>query len=167
MGGEPTLPAVPLPSSPRVDREHRLLLAAVRRDESPDTLAERPISLVADALEHADPERVASGRPSAARALALIDAARQCLAADPNRSLPDLAGTLHVSPHHLSRTFRAVTGHTVSRHRMRLRARAALERLAGGDHKLAQLAADVGFVDQSHLCRVILGETGDAPLRPP
>ena len=33
-----------------------------------------------------------------------------------------------------------MTGTTVARHRMRLRARAALERLAGGDTDLAGLA---------------------------
>lgn len=44
-------------------------------------------------------------------------------------------------------------GHTVARHRMRLRVRLALERLAGG----------VGFSDQSHLCRVIRRETGHTP----
>jgi AraC-like DNA-binding protein len=43
---------------------------------------------------------------------------------------------------------------------MRLRARAALERIAGGEHDLARLAAEVGFADQSHLSRVLRGETG-------
>jgi len=45
---------------------------------------------------------------------------------------------------------------------MRLRARAALERLAGED-ALARLAADTGFADQSHLCRVLRAETGHPP----
>ncbi|HEX8856251.1 MAG TPA: AraC family transcriptional regulator, partial [Thermoleophilaceae bacterium] len=70
---------------------------------------------------------------------------------------------LAVSPHHLSRTFRALTGHTVSRHRMRLRARAAMERMAAGDGDLARIAADLGFADQSHLCRVMRAETGRTP----
>jgi AraC-like DNA-binding protein len=68
-----------------------------------------------------------------------------------------------VSPHHLSRVFRALTGHTISRHRTRLRVRAALERLAGGDHDLARVAADEGFADHSHLCRLIRQETGTTP----
>jgi AraC-like DNA-binding protein len=46
---------------------------------------------------------------------------------------------------------------------MRLRARAALERLAGGQSDLASLAADLGFADQSHLCRVVRDGTGHAP----
>ena len=85
------------------------------------------------------------------------------LAADPGRSLPDLARTLAVSPHHLSRVFRAHTGHTIARHRMRLRARAALERLAGGQDDLARLAADLGFADQPHMTRVVRAETGATP----
>jgi AraC-like DNA-binding protein len=74
-----------------------------------------------------------------------------------------LAPELAVSPHHLSRTFRSITGQTISHHRVRLRARAALERLAGGERDLAWLAADLGFADQSHLCRVLRNETGRAP----
>ena len=48
---------------------------------------------------------------------------------------------------------------------MRLRARSALEQLAGGERDLARLAADLGFADQSHLCRVIRRETGHRLLR--
>jgi AraC-like DNA-binding protein len=55
----------------------------------------------------------------------------------PERSLPELAHELAISPHRLSRIFRSITGHTISRHRMRLRARAALERLTGGEHHIA------------------------------
>jgi AraC-like DNA-binding protein len=68
-----------------------------------------------------------------------------------------------VSPHHLSRVFRAVNGHTLARHRMRLRLRAALERLDGGERNIGRLAAELGFADQSHLCRVVRSETGATP----
>ena len=83
--------------------------------------------------------------------------------ADPDRALPELARSLATSPHHLSRIFRALTGHTISRHRMRLRVRAALERMAGGERDLARLAAEVGFADQAHLTRVIRSDTGTTP----
>jgi AraC-like DNA-binding protein len=46
---------------------------------------------------------------------------------------------------------------------MRLRARDALERIAGGERNLARLAADLGFADHSHLCRVVGAETGMTP----
>jgi AraC-like DNA-binding protein len=163
-GGDPTLPSEPMPSSPAVDLEHRLLLAASRRGENTHELTERAILLVAAALEQADPRRVAAGRPATARERRrLTDAAHEALAANPDRSLPGLAADLGVSAHHLSRIFRAAAGHTLSRHRMRLRVRAALERMAGGERSLARLAADLGFADQSHLCRVIRSETSRTP----
>jgi AraC-like DNA-binding protein len=163
-GGDPSLPSAALPTPAWIDLEHRLLLAAGRRGADPHELVERAIALAASALEHCDARRVAAGRPATARARrALAEGAREALAAEPERSLPELARMLAVSPHHLSRVFRAATGHTISRHRMRLRARGALERLAGGEGDLARLAADLGFADQSHLCRVLRSETGRTP----
>ncbi|MHB1537997.1 MAG: helix-turn-helix transcriptional regulator [Solirubrobacteraceae bacterium] len=162
--GEETLPSVPLPTSPEIDLAHRLLLSAARRGDDTHEILERAILLTAQALEQADPRRVATGRPASTRARrAVADGAREILAANPERSLADLARELAVSPHHLSRIFRAATGHTISRHRMRLRARGALEQLAGGEQNLARLAADLGFADQSHLCRVLRSETGHTP----
>lgn len=168
-GGDPTLPSQPVEVSPAVDLEHRLLLAAARRRDDPHELVERAIVLAAGLLEQASAPRVAAGRPATEGARrALADGVREALVADPERALPDLATALAVSPHHLSRVFHAATGHTISRHRMRLRVRSALERLAGGEQNLARLAADLGFADQSHLCRVVRSETGFAPsaLRP-
>src|SRR5262249_41591846 len=89
--------------------------------------------------------------------------AREALVDDPDQPLPALGRRLAVSPHHLSRIFRALTGVTIARHRMRLRVRAALERLSGGGGDLARLAADTGVADQAHLCRVVRSETGATP----
>jgi AraC-like DNA-binding protein len=163
-GGEPSLPRRPLAASPEIDLEHRLLLAAARRGDDPHELVERAIALAARALEQDDPRPVAAGRPATATARgALVAEAREALAADPQRSLPHLARELAVSPHHLSRVFSSATGTTISRHRIRLRVRAALERVAGGDLNLARLAADLAFTDQSHLCRAVRSETGQTP----
>ena len=38
-----------------------------------------------------------------------------------------------------------------------------MERIAGGERDLARMAADLGFADQSHLCRVVRAETGTTP----
>ncbi len=163
-GGDPALPSGPLPISPRLDLEHRLLLAGARRGTDSHELHEQAIELSASVLEQVDLSRVASGRPTTACARrSLADGAREALIADPQRSLPDLARTLTISPHHLSRVFRLTNGHTISRHRMRLRVRNTLERLADGERDLARLAADLGVSDQSHLCRVIRSETGSTP----
>jgi AraC-like DNA-binding protein len=163
-GDKLRLPSAPLHTSPEIDLEHRLLLSAGRSRADPHELVERALLLTASALEQSDPGPVARGRPTTARARrAAVDGAREILAQDPERSLGELARELAVSPHHLSRVFRAVTGNTVSRHRLRLRARAALERLAGGEEDLARIAAEIGFADQSHMCRVIRRETGSTP----
>jgi AraC-like DNA-binding protein len=163
-GGDPALPREPLPTSPRIDIEHRQLLNAARGHADAHELFERAIVLSASALEQAEERRVAAGRPAGTRARrAVADGVREILAERPERSLPELARELSVSPHHLSRVFRAATGHTISRHRMRLRTRAALDRLADGERSLARLATDLGFADQSHLCRVLRQETGSAP----
>jgi len=163
-GGDPILPADPLALSPATDLEHRLLVVAARNGADSNELVERAIALTARALEGSDPRRVASGRPSTARARqALVDGVRETLATRPETSLRDLARALAVSPHHLSRTFSASTGHTIARHRMGLRVRGVLNRLADGERDLARVAADVGFADHSHLCRVVRSETGHTP----
>jgi AraC-like DNA-binding protein len=163
-GGDRDLPAGPIATTSELDLEHRLLLAAARGAVDEHGLFERSLMLVARMLEQRDPGPVGSGRPSTARArAALVDGARELLVADPQRSLTDLAGELAASPHHLSRIFRQATGHTISAHRIRLRVRAALERLAGGDDDLARLAAELGFTDQSHLTRSVRAETKATP----
>jgi AraC-like DNA-binding protein len=151
------LPSGPLPVAPAIDLEHRLLL----RSRDGDDIVERALALASAAVRREAPRTRHSRAARAHRAIA--DSAREALAADPEASLGELAARLAVSPHHLSRVFRSQTGETVSRHRMRLRTRAALDRLAGGERNLARIAADVGFADQSHLCRVVRDETGHTP----
>lgn len=163
-GGDPTLPLEALHSPAQLDLRHRLLFTAAHQGSDPDALEERAIILVADALGQSDQPRAQSGLPRADRARrTVVDRAREALGVDPDQSLTALARLLSISPHHLSRIFHSITGHTISRYRMRLRARAALERLADGDGDLARLAADLGFADQSHLCRVLRSETGSTP----
>jgi AraC-like DNA-binding protein len=163
-GGDPRLPLGAAQSPPELDLAHRLLLARASRASDGDEIFERSILLLAGTLEGSDRPRVRSGRPATERARRrLVEDAREALAAAPSLSLPALASRLATSPHHLSRLFRAATGHTISRHRMRLRTRAALERLSAGEGNLSRLAADLGFADQSHLCRVLRAETDSTP----
>ena len=161
---EPHLPVRPFPIAPALDTEHRILLSALRRGIAADEIGERTVCLAASALALVDPSTVAAGRPRTAHARrSLVDGTREILTDKPETSLPELARSLAVSAHHLSRVFRSLTGVSISRHRMRLRTREALERLSGGECDLARLAADLGFADQSHLCRVLRSETGSSP----
>jgi AraC family transcriptional regulator len=64
--------------------------------------------------------------------------------------LASLGRTLHCSPYHLARQFRAATGETISRYLLRLRLAAAVDRLAEGERNIARLAIDTGFAHHSH-----------------
>jgi transcriptional regulator GlxA family with amidase domain len=153
-----------VPTPAEIDLEHRLVLAAAKRGDDRHQVGERTLRLLAHSLAQRDRGRVETGRPATVTARrALADGVRDALAADRERSLPELARALSVSPHHLSRVFHSITGITVARHRMRLRACDALERLADGQHNLARVAAAAGFADESHLSRVIRQETGQTP----
>jgi AraC-like DNA-binding protein len=164
IAGDAGLPSRATFSSPQVDLQHRLLLAHAERGDDALELAERAVGLVASILGHAD----TSGRP-ARRAAAVrtrrraVDDVREALAVSPAAGLPELARSAAVSPHHLSRIFRAETGETISRYRNRVRVRVALERLADGEERLTRLAAELGFADHAHLTRVVRAETGWTP----
>jgi AraC-like DNA-binding protein len=159
-GGEPGLPEAPITSSAATDLRQRLLLT---RSDSGD-VAEEVIALAADVLERSAPKRVSSGRPATVEARKRVVAgAREALADDPRADLIELARRVSVSPHHLSRVFKAEMGETVSQYRNHLRVRVALERLAEGESCLARLAADLGFADQAHLARVVRRELGTTP----
>jgi AraC-like DNA-binding protein len=53
-----------------------------------------------------------------------------------------------VSPFHLTRVFRELTGRTLTQYLHDLRLRAAVDRL--GEASLARLAADLGYCSASH-----------------
>jgi AraC-like DNA-binding protein len=79
--------------------------------------------------------------------------------------LADLARDLGHTPFHISRVFRRLTGTTLTEYRNRVRVAVAIERLAGGEDRLADLAAELGFADQSHLARVLRRAVGLPPGR--
>lgn len=84
---------------------------------------------------------------------ALVSAVREHLATSyAQRTLPlgRLAGDIGVSPHHMARVFRAVTGHSIHQYRVQLRLRAALAGLATRQ-PITDLAISCGFATPSHL----------------
>jgi AraC-like DNA-binding protein len=162
-GGEPGLPEEPLATDAETDLRLRLLLGAAVRGDCGD-VAEVVVDLAAEVLDRSEPKRVAAGRPATTLARRrVVGDAREALAENPRAGVVELARSASVSPHHLSRVFKAETGQTISRYRNRLRVRIALERLAAGEPCLARLAADLGFADQAHLARVVRRELGETP----
>ena len=70
-------------------------------------------------------------------------------------SLSDIAAAAHLSPFHLSRIFKKATGVTPHQYLLQVRVNSARSLLTAGagDRSLAEVAAAVGFADQSHLTR--------------
>jgi AraC-like DNA-binding protein len=160
LADTPELPLEPVFTTPAEDLEHRRLLTRTDQLET----EERVVSLAASVLSRVARARVAAGRPrTSSERRRLAGAAREVLAREPAMSLVDVARRLAVSPHHLSRVFAAETGESISRHRNRIRARLALERIADGEPSLARLAAELGFADHAHLTRVVRSEAGAPP----
>ena len=110
-GGEPELPSGTISTSPQLDVRQRVLLSHAGRPRDEHELYESALTLVAETLENVDARRVATGRPSGVRARrALADDVLEALSERPDRSLPELAGAVSTSPHHLSRAFLHPTG---------------------------------------------------------
>jgi AraC family transcriptional regulator len=75
-------------------------------------------------------------------------------------ALADEAG---VHPVHLARVFRRHYGQTVTEYLHQLRVLASAHQLALGDAPVARVAADAGFADHSHLCRIFGRAIGMSP----
>jgi AraC family transcriptional regulator len=127
------------------------------------------LQLIADALEAAW-ARHGLPRPrrrngTDADHLARAEAAKAYLAGRLGEriTLDDVARAVHVSPFHLARVFQQRTGMPVHRYLVRLRLRAALERIADGAGDLTALALDLGFSSHSHFAAAFHREFGRTP----
>src|SRR5207248_11309415 len=78
-------------------------------------------------------------------------------------SLADLAAVARVSVFHFARQFRGAVGEAPHRYVIRLRVERAQALLRHGRLSPAQVAAAVGFADQSHLNRHFKRLTGLTP----
>jgi AraC-like DNA-binding protein len=165
LAGDGSLPDDPIPTSPTIDVEHRALAARLGEGIDAFELDERVAVLVGRLIERVRPHRLTSRRPATDAAhRRIVNRAREAIAADPaGVNLPGLAEDIGRSRFHVSRIFSLSTGTTLTRHRNRIRVALALDRLAQGEPNLARLAADLGFVDQSHMVRVVRQVTGMHP----
>ncbi|MBV8149531.1 MAG: helix-turn-helix transcriptional regulator, partial [Candidatus Eremiobacteraeota bacterium] len=77
--------------------------------------------------------------------------------------LVSLATSIGVHPTHLCRTFRRFRGHTISDAMTGARVQYVARRLTDSDAALAEIAAEAGFTDQSHMTRVFKRVTGCPP----
>jgi len=163
LAADAAVPDEPIATTPSIDLRHRELLVALRRGIDRFEVDERLTELVGGLTERAAPGRFTASR-SATRAnhRRIVQQAREAIVADPaGADFGDLARTLGHTRFHLSRVFSQVTGTTLAQFRNRVRVAIAFDRLTDGYENLADLAADLGFVDQSHLSRVVRTYTGE------
>jgi transcriptional regulator GlxA family with amidase domain len=94
-----------------------------------------------------------------------IHQVQQYLIKDPTSSatLEDLAALAHVSPRHLSRTFRRVTGISIGEFRLRIRLEHARTLMRQSPLKMEEIAAQCGFSDARHLRRLWTRHFGSSP----
>lgn len=92
---------------------------------------------------------------------AAVELASDCYS-DP-LTLADVAAAVQVHPVHLARHFRRRMGCTFGEFMRRLRLNRARTRLLTGDTPVAQIAAETGFADQSHLTRLFKSAFGISP----
>ena len=143
----------------RLGRVHRLLL-----EPGVSTLAKetRLLALLAAWIErHGDDHPASPACRSEPRAVRLV---LELLAAQfaTDIRLGDLAVATGLSPWHLARAVTRHTGLPPHGHLLEFRCRAARNQLAG-DARLADIAANVGFADQSHLTRAFKARFGLPP----
>ncbi len=162
LAGDASLPDDAITTTPALDLEHRELVTALRRGIDRFELDERLSRFVAGLAELAAPGRF-TARRAATRGNhdRLVQQAREAIQTDPaGVDFGTLAATLGHSRFHISRVFSRSTGMTLAQFRNRVRVASALEQLADGPNNLAMLSAELGFVDQSHLSRVVHASIG-------
>ena len=157
------LPARPVPRLHRAGAEVAWLAARVRaewrRAEPCAALAIEGLVLeMLAAAARAAQRHPGSNPPWVARAMELIraDFARPLTVAA-------VARTIGAPPAPLATAFRRHQGMTLAGAIRRLRVEAACARLADPEVALADVAAETGFADQSHLTRVFKRVTGTTP----
>ena len=113
-------------------------------------------TLILHLLEHHTTTRpnlqeTIGGKLSRHKLQQIIDYINACL--DRDLSLRELATSVQMSPHYFSRLFKATTGITPHQYVIRCRIEKAKYLLKQGKLSIAEIAKEVGFVDQSHLHR--------------
>ncbi len=82
---------------------------------------------------------------------------------DSDLSLNQLASSVQMSPHYFSRLFKKTTGFTPHQYVINCRIEKAKDLLKKGKLSIAEIAKEVGFVDQSHLHRYFKRKVGITP----
>ncbi len=115
----------------------------------------------AEAILHRTVQRLTNGEPPRRGLDGRVGETQLRMLADLGRhpSLEELAGPVGISGSRLRHLFREQTGLTLRAYGQWLRSCAAFTAIAAGG-KPAQIASQLGFSDQSHMCRALRRWTG-------
>ena len=93
-----------------------------------------------------------------------LDIIRKCIIGNPEVeiNIAQMAEMVHISKYHMLRRFSEENGLTPHKFQLQCRIRKAQELLRDG-MKVVDVAAVLGFCDQSHLCRVFKKQVGISP----
>ena len=158
----------------------------VEPDVVEDPLLRQLIRTVADEVGHSGMDQLLADSLMAALAMRVAQRSAPCVAKrqpdlprsrlrrvaeyidahlDQDLTLADLAGVACLSPCHFSRSFKQAMGVGPQRYMVQRRVERAKARLRRTETGLADIAAAVGFADQSHFTAAFRRETGITPGR--
>lgn len=109
-------------------------------------------------LEQASPRTYAAGAPQSP-----MQWAAAWLASNAPLRVQDVAARLKLEPYELTRRFAAATGLAPNAYRRQARLQRAIKLVCEDGARLAEIAAEAGFHDQSHLTAELKRETGLTP----
>jgi AraC family transcriptional regulator len=154
-----------IPVTSPVALAHGRLLRAARLDGSGHALAvhESALEILTAVVTASTPRREPPTASRAARAAVETTAQTLAFSFAQDLSLDALARAVGLSPWYLSRVFRQVAGVSIWQHVTTLRMQAALERLAGGEVNLSDMAQTLGFSSHSHFSATFRRTFGVSP----
>lgn len=158
-------PSGPRMIEPRVGLAHRVLRRELGRGADDLRIEEQVLDLVRAFAAGIEPIAAPRSRSERERRALIGDVTEVIHDRAGQFTLVALARKVGCSPFHLSRTFRDITGLTLSQYRTRLRVHEVIHHLDEGADDLTALALACGFADHSHMTRTVVAHVGETPSR--
>jgi AraC family transcriptional regulator len=143
------------------------LLETARRELDSDREAAKASLVTASSILESEIERSSGANGCARGGLAAWQMARVVAYIDSNLHrtihIRDLSAVARRSPAHFSRRFKLAVGEPPHAYIVRRRLERARQLMMSSAERLSEIALDVGFSDQAHLCRLFRQAFGQSP----